>query len=85
MFGNVSDRNWQFKSRLRVAQLTANLAALLVGAVAAAVLARAEDVEGAAVAVLAPERARCTLDSSPLGQEDAPEERRQRVWVAILQ
>ena len=37
--------------------LTANLAALLVRAVAAAVLARADDVEGAAVAVLAPERA----------------------------
>ena len=86
MFGNVSDRNWQFKSRLRVAQLTANLAALLVGAVAAAVLARAEDVEGAAVAVLAPERAhRCALDSSPLGQEYAPEERRQRIGVAVLQ
>ena len=85
MFGNVSDQNWQFKSRSRVAQLTTNLAALLVGAVAAAVLARAEDVEGAAVAVLAAERARCTLDSSPLGQEDAPEERRQRVRVAVLQ
>ena len=39
-----------------VGALTANLAALLVGAVPASVLARADDVEGAAVAVLAPEQ-----------------------------
>ena len=68
------------------ALLTANLAALLVGAVSAAVLARAEDVEGAAVAVLAPERARgpAAAVRSPR-QEYAPEERCQRVRVAVLQ
>ena len=67
-----------------VGALTANLAALLVGAVSTAVLAWADDVEGAAVAVLAPERA-STADPAAAGWEDAPEERRQRIRVAILQ
>ena len=65
--------------------LTADLAAFLVRAVAAAVLARADDLEGAAVAVLAPEWTPAAAAVAPMRPENAPEERRQRIWVTILQ